>query len=131
MEDTTSRIDLTEFSEKIRELKSCIAETIVGQDIAVDLILTTILANGHEESRKLRRDLIGELKDAAIKLYQRQDYSNSLLFCNDFLESKPDDKDVLFTKARCLSRIGKISESKNILENLIKHGQKMTDIAYW
>ncbi len=47
MEDTTSRIDLTEFSEKIRELKSCIAETIVGQDIAVDLILTTILANGH------------------------------------------------------------------------------------
>lgn len=47
MEETTSRIDLTEFSEKIRELKSCIAETIVGQDRAVDLILTTILANGH------------------------------------------------------------------------------------
>jgi Archaeal ATPase./TIR domain. len=83
----------------------------------------------HEESRKLRRDLIGELKDAAIKLYQRQDYSNSLLFCNDFLESKPDDKDVLFTKARCLSRIGKISESKNILENLIKHENNINRIA--
>lgn len=47
MEETTSRIDLTEFSEKIRELKECISQVIVGQDKAVDLILTTILANGH------------------------------------------------------------------------------------
>lgn len=83
----------------------------------------------HEESRKLRRDLIGELKDAAIKLYQRQDYSNSLLFCNDFLESKPDDKDILFTKARCLSRIGKTNESKNILENLIEHEYNKNRLA--
>ncbi|WP_318310969.1 TIR domain-containing protein [Flagellimonas crocea] len=73
------------------------------------------------ESYQLRRDLIGELKDAAIKLYQRQEYSTSLLFCNDFLESRPDDKDILFTKARCLSRIGKLQESIEILNKLLQH----------
>lgn len=73
------------------------------------------------ESRLLRRDLIGELKDAAIKLYQRQDYSTSLTFCNDFLESRPNDKDILFTKARCLSRIGKVNESIGILKELIHY----------
>jgi len=74
-----------------------------------------------EESRALRRDLIGELKDAAIKLYQRQDYSTSLNFCNDFLESRPNDKDILFTKARCLSRIGEMNESIEILKDLIAY----------
>ena len=73
------------------------------------------------ESRALRSDLIGELKDAAIKLYQRQDYSTSLNFCNDFLESRPFDKDILFIKARCLSRIGKMEESIKILKTLISH----------
>lgn len=47
MEETTSRIDLTGFSQKINELKKCISEVVVGQDKAVDLILTAILANGH------------------------------------------------------------------------------------
>jgi tetratricopeptide (TPR) repeat protein len=74
-----------------------------------------------DESRALRRDLIGELKDAAIKLYQRQDYSTSLTFCDDFLESRPNDKDILFTKARCLSRIGKMDNSIDILQDLISY----------
>ncbi len=74
-----------------------------------------------DESRALRRDLIGELKDAAIKLYQRQDYSTSLSFCNDFLESRPNDKDILFTKARCLSRIGKMDNSIEILHDLVSY----------
>lgn len=73
------------------------------------------------ESFQLRRDLIGELKEAAIKLYQRQDYSTSLSFCNDFLESRPNDKDILFTKSRCLSRLGKVNESINVLEKLTVH----------
>jgi tetratricopeptide (TPR) repeat protein len=77
-----------------------------------------------EESRKLRRDLIGELKDAAIKLYQRQDYTQSLEMCNEFLETKPTDSDVLFTKARCLSRIGKVTESVAILEDLLRNESK-------
>ncbi len=41
------RVDLTDFSEKIQALRGRIAEIIVGQQQAVDLILTAILAGGH------------------------------------------------------------------------------------
>ena len=47
MEETTNRIDLTAFSEKVVELKAKIAAIIVGQEQGVDLILTALLANGH------------------------------------------------------------------------------------
>lgn len=46
-ENTEQRIDLTLFSEKIQELKDRIATVIVGQEKALDLALTVILANGH------------------------------------------------------------------------------------
>ena len=41
------RIDLTHFSERIAQLKAEIAAIIVGQEQTVDLVLTTILADGH------------------------------------------------------------------------------------
>lgn len=41
------RLDLTLFSEKIEKLRCEIAKVIVGQEQAVDLVLTCILANGH------------------------------------------------------------------------------------
>ncbi|MDL2223917.1 MoxR family ATPase [Bacteroidales bacterium OttesenSCG-928-M06] len=47
MEDLESRIDLTEFSEKIKVLKEKIGEIIVGQEKTVDLLLTALLADGH------------------------------------------------------------------------------------
>ena len=47
MEDFINRIDLTEFSTKVDELKSRIASIIVGQESAVELILTALLADGH------------------------------------------------------------------------------------
>lgn len=47
MEETTERTDLTLFSEKMKALKQQIASVIVGQECTVDLVLTTILANGH------------------------------------------------------------------------------------
>lgn len=47
MEETTERTDLTLFSDKMKELKRHIASVIVGQEATVDLVLTTILANGH------------------------------------------------------------------------------------
>lgn len=40
-------MDLTLFSEKIERLKSQIAHIIVGQDMAVDMVLTSMLADGH------------------------------------------------------------------------------------
>ncbi len=47
MEELENRIDLTEFSEKIGELKAKIGEIIVGQEESVELLLTTLFANGH------------------------------------------------------------------------------------
>lgn len=47
MENLETRIDLNDFSEKVKQLKAQIASVIVGQEAAVDLILTAILADGH------------------------------------------------------------------------------------
>jgi len=74
-----------------------------------------------EEGQQLRSDLIGEVKDAAIKLYQSRDFTTSLKFCNNYLESRPNDKDILFTKARNLSRLGDYTEAISIIEDLIKY----------
>ncbi|MDR0938004.1 MAG: MoxR family ATPase [Mediterranea sp.] len=46
-ENPEQRMDLTRFTEKIEAVKSAIASVIVGQENAVDLVLTAILANGH------------------------------------------------------------------------------------
>ena len=47
MENFENRIDLTAFSAKVEDLKSRIASVVVGQENAVDLILTALLADGH------------------------------------------------------------------------------------
>lgn len=41
------RIDLSAFSSKVQALRAQIGSVIVGQDDAIDLILTCILADGH------------------------------------------------------------------------------------
>lgn len=41
------RIDLTGFQEKIARLRGMIAGVVVGQDRAVELILTAVIADGH------------------------------------------------------------------------------------
>lgn len=46
-ENIQQRADLEAFGAKIAELKAQIAQVIVGQEQAVDLVLTAILANGH------------------------------------------------------------------------------------
>ena len=45
--DTFNRIDLTNFQEKVNQMREAIASVIVGQGKAVDLILTAMIANGH------------------------------------------------------------------------------------
>lgn len=50
MEDNiqfTQRIDLTGLAENIEKLKRQISQVIVGQDEAINLIITSLLANGH------------------------------------------------------------------------------------
>jgi MoxR-like ATPase len=46
-ENFKNRLDLTAFSAKVAELKNKIATIVVGQDNAVDLLLTALLADGH------------------------------------------------------------------------------------
>ena len=49
MEQTTNqtRIDLTEFTQKVNVIRQSIASVIVGQEVPVNLLLTAILADGH------------------------------------------------------------------------------------
>ena len=46
-ENIQPRTDLTQFAEKIQQLRDSISQVIVGQEQTVDLVLTAILANGH------------------------------------------------------------------------------------
>ena len=41
------RPDISGFAEKAREIKECISKVVVGQQFTMDLILSSILANGH------------------------------------------------------------------------------------
>ena len=71
------RLDLTLFSETIEKLRHEIAQVIVGQDQAGDLVLTCILANGHVliegvpgVAKTLLARLIARLVDAQFSRVQ-------------------------------------------------------------
>ena len=71
------RLDLTLFSEKIEKLRHEIVQVIVGQEQAVDLVLTCILANGHVliegvpgVAKTLLARLIARLVDAQFSRVQ-------------------------------------------------------------
>lgn len=77
MDTTYSRIDLSDFQEKVNLLRDKIATVIVGQERAVDLILTAILADGHVlvegvpgVAKTLLSRLISKLIDADFKRIQ-------------------------------------------------------------
>ena len=71
------RMDLTLFSEKIDQLKNQIANIIVGQETAVDMVLTSMLADGHVliegvpgVAKTLLARLIARLVDARFSRVQ-------------------------------------------------------------
>jgi len=71
------RTDMTVFSSKIQQLRDCIARVIVGQDKAVELVLTCILADGHVliegvpgVAKTLMARLIARLTDARFSRVQ-------------------------------------------------------------
>ncbi len=75
--ETYSRIDLTEFQEKINRMRQQVGQVIVGQERAINLILTAILANGHVllegvpgVAKTLLARLISKLIDADFKRIQ-------------------------------------------------------------
>ena len=77
MDTTYSRFDLTDFQEKVNNLRNEISTVIVGQEKAIDLILTAILADGHVliegvpgVAKTLLTRLISKLIDADFKRIQ-------------------------------------------------------------
>ena len=77
MDTTYSRFDLTDFQEKVNNLRNEITTVIVGQEKAIDLILTAILADGHVliegvpgVAKTLLTRLISKLIDADFKRIQ-------------------------------------------------------------
>ncbi len=77
MDTTYSRFDLSDFQEKVNKLRDKIATVIVGQERAIDLILTAILADGHVlvegvpgVAKTLLTRLISKLIDADFKRIQ-------------------------------------------------------------
>lgn len=61
------RLNLNEFAENIAALKARIAETVVGQHDAIDLLLTAILSDGHV----LLEGVPGVAKTLTAKLMSR------------------------------------------------------------
>jgi MoxR-like ATPase len=77
MNDIESRLDLSAFSQRVDELKAKIGEVVVGQQQAVDLILTALLANGHVliegvpgVAKTLTARLVAKLIDAEFSRIQ-------------------------------------------------------------
>ncbi len=47
MNEFENRVDLTQLSETVAEIKKEIGKVIVGQEKMIDLLLAAILADGH------------------------------------------------------------------------------------
>jgi tetratricopeptide (TPR) repeat protein len=103
--------------------KDALAGSVPGSPEYVAWLATAIrmmfLTGDFEGARRIRRDLIGELKFACIDLYQRGDYELALRYCNEYLPADPTDFDVLFHKARCLSRLQRSNEALDLLKQLV------------
>ncbi len=104
--------------------KRAVASSKVGTRAYVDWLSTACrmlyLCGDFEGAQNLRRDLSGELKVACIDLYQREEYELSLRYCEEYLRSDPQDFEVKFHKARCLSRLEKPTEALEIIDELLK-----------
>lgn len=89
-------------------------------------VRTLFLSGQAEAARELRQDLIGELKVACIELYQRQEYTLCLRYCDEYLRADGEDFEVALHKARCLSRLGQPAEALQLLEKLLAaaHGKR-------
>lgn len=87
------------------------------------------LSNRYQESRQLRADFIGIVRDSAFILFNKQEYDLALKYCDDYLCSYPKDVSILYIKARCASRLGNYDESRRILQGLLSKESKPYSLA--
>lgn len=105
-----------------QESKKYLGTLEVGSEEYAKLLPTVFrliaLTGDIEGARQLRRDLVGTLMETAIQLYNRREYETSLKYTQIILDEWPNDSKARLYRARCLTRLGKLREAREILEQL-------------
>lgn len=78
------------------------------------------LSDRPEEAYKLRSDFVGELKVAAIEMYQRGEYETSLSYCEAYLSHDSQDFEVGLHRVRNLSRLGRSADALQAIGGLFE-----------
>jgi len=75
---------------------------------------------GHlEEAKRLRRDLMGELEEAALVLYERQDYDLAAEYISQVLDEDPTNWRMRMYRTRVLIRKDRWDEADSAIEQLL------------
>lgn len=69
-------------------------------------------------ARQLRRDLVGTLLETAIQLYNRRENETALKYIQIILDEWPNDWQARLYHARCLTRLAKLKDAKEILQQM-------------
>lgn len=86
----------------------------------------------YKGGRNIRKDLIGELKEAIVELYHQQKYKEVLEYTEEYLDEYPNDNHVKYYRARGLSKLNQPFESKKLLDSLIIQSKYENQKAkYW
>jgi tetratricopeptide (TPR) repeat protein len=81
---------------------------------------TLFLSSRPEEAHALRSDFIGELKVAAIEMYQRGEYETSLRYCEEYLSYDSADFELGLHRVRNLSRLGRSADALHAIGPLFE-----------
>jgi len=115
-----------DFKMKVKRIaehaRKAVAQSKVGSAEYITWLATAcrtlFLCGEPGEAQKLRRDFTGEMRIAAIELYQRQEFDLSEKYCREYLSYDPEDFDIKFHLARNLSRLGEPDESLRVIGQL-------------
>lgn len=92
----------------------------IGIDYNIIAYRLFIIADELEQARDLVYYFKGELRDASIRLYHAREYKTSLKYLGMWLETAPNDKEIQWFKARCLTHLGHYKEAEKELNDLQK-----------
>lgn len=89
-----------------------------------------ILCGKTAEAREMGYYYKGELREAAFRLFHSQEYKLCLQYANMWLVINSDDREIIFLKARCLTRLERYDEAEKELRNLEERGFPIYKIAH-
>lgn len=107
-------------------LKEKLIEEMIGTENHVFLFTNyyriLLLQGKFDDAISLKRNLAGEIRRVIIDLYNRNNPILALKYCEIYLEADPDDLEILFFKAKCLTKTNKeedFKEALKIIDNLL------------